>query len=203
MMEVVSQWWDEIDTQKKLDQPFDCVADLLVKKGISSDIDSASKVLQKYLDTVLKGAHITRDDFYQVFCKCIFKDSLIAMSEQIDAMDKGLGEMPLTLKLGHYQRDLMIKGLDQTHEDFDKGRAILNARFNISASKDLSLKTMRYASFIRDPLGSLAKQEEEERLKKRKLDSYTKGIKLTNLVSNGTVKADIEGEIEEVERLES
>jgi len=41
----------------------DRVSDLLVKKGISNDADSAKKVLLKYLEGDLKGNIITRDDF--------------------------------------------------------------------------------------------------------------------------------------------
>ena len=78
----------------------DRASDLLVKKGISNDADSAKKVLLKYLEGDVKGTIITRDDFNQVFCRCIFKDSLIAMTEKIVEMDELVGEMPLTLKLG-------------------------------------------------------------------------------------------------------
>jgi len=73
-----------------------------VKKKITSDMDSAKKILQKFLDLNEKLEFISKDDFYQVFCKCIFKDSLLAMTDEIDKLDKGLGDIPLTVKLGQY-----------------------------------------------------------------------------------------------------
>jgi hypothetical protein len=34
-MEVVDEWWREIDPQKKLETPIQAVAELFVKKGIA------------------------------------------------------------------------------------------------------------------------------------------------------------------------
>jgi len=62
-MEIVYGWWREIDLLQKLEVHMDRASDLLVKKGISNDADSAKKVLLKYLEGDVKGTIITRDDF--------------------------------------------------------------------------------------------------------------------------------------------
>lgn len=41
----------------------DRVAELLVKKGITSDVDSAKKILLKYLDRDVMTHVLTKDDF--------------------------------------------------------------------------------------------------------------------------------------------
>ncbi len=99
-MEIVYQWWVEVDPKGSLEQPINKVAELLVSKGISQDEDSAKKILQKYLDK--KARIITCEDFNSLFCKCIFKDALIGMTDEIDLMNSHILDMPLTLKLGKY-----------------------------------------------------------------------------------------------------
>ena len=58
------------------------VQDLLVLKGIAPDIDTAKKIIHKYVQK--KEETISFDDFYRIFCKCIFKESLISMYENVN-----------------------------------------------------------------------------------------------------------------------
>jgi hypothetical protein len=54
-----------------------------VRKGISTDSDSAKKIIFRLLGSK-KEKTMTIDDFNKVFCKCIFKESLIHMFESIE-----------------------------------------------------------------------------------------------------------------------
>ena len=105
-MEIVYEWWREIDPKGMLEVHIDKVTDLLVRKTITQDADTAKKILGKYLDiTNLKhGVIVSSEDFNQVFCKCIFKDALIDMTEDIKTLGEKVVDTPLTLKLGFYQR---------------------------------------------------------------------------------------------------
>ena len=49
-MEIVDEWWREVDPQKKLEAPFGAVADLFVKKGIAPDGEFAKKILLKNIE---------------------------------------------------------------------------------------------------------------------------------------------------------
>ncbi len=80
-MEVVDEWWTEVDPQKKLEAPFGAVAELFVKKGIAPDGEFAKKILLKNIE---KKATVSNEDFNQIFCKNIFKDALIAITQEIE-----------------------------------------------------------------------------------------------------------------------
>lgn len=116
-MEVVQQWWLEVDPKKRLEQPLAKVAELLVSKGITTDMDSAKKIISKLLGIphLKNDRHITIDDFNKIFCKCIFKECLIQMFDAIESIYSAASdplqgengslisnEIPLTLKLGAY-----------------------------------------------------------------------------------------------------
>eukprot|EP00347_Sterkiella_histriomuscorum_P003737 403363140 len=207
LMEIVVEWWKEIDTLQKLEQPIDRIAELLVKKGITTDVDSAKKVLLKYLDRDMKNNILTKDDFNQIFCRCIFKDSLIAMTEKICEMDTYIGDVPLTLKLGRYQRDLMMHGLSKSGEKQKIGLDIMNALFHLKSQKDVSFRSLRYAAFIADPLGEVAMQKELELLKEKKIDEYDKTIDLKDpdqlhkQLQKFDLDAEIENQLEEQDKI--
>lgn len=109
-MEVVSDWWLEIDPKGRLEMPTQKVGELLVLKGIASDVDTAKKIMQKSLQK--KEKLTTNEDFNKIFCKCIFKEALINMFESIDNLPDINSDVPLQLKLGTYQRTMMMQGLE-------------------------------------------------------------------------------------------
>jgi len=57
------------------------VADLFVKKGIAPDGEFAKKILLKNIE---KKPNVSNEDFNQIFCKNIFKDALIAITQEIE-----------------------------------------------------------------------------------------------------------------------
>ena len=77
-MEVVDEWWREVDPQMKLEAPTGLVAELFVKKGLAQDEEFAKKILQKNMQN--KAKMVSVEDFNQIFCKNIFKDALIAIT---------------------------------------------------------------------------------------------------------------------------
>lgn len=60
-MEVVDEWWREIDPQKKLEAPIQTVAELFVAKGIAQDEEFAKKILSKNMDK--RATLVTCEDF--------------------------------------------------------------------------------------------------------------------------------------------
>jgi hypothetical protein len=45
---------------------------------------------------------VTVEDFNQIFCKNIFKDALIEVTNTIEKTNANASDMPLTLKLGRF-----------------------------------------------------------------------------------------------------
>lgn len=81
---------------------------MFVTKAIATDSDTAKKIIFKLLGCK-KDKTMTIDDFNKVFCKCIFKESLVQMFDAIDKVTvenkeefNSVSEVPLTLKLGAY-----------------------------------------------------------------------------------------------------
>lgn len=129
-MEVVDEWWKEVDPQKKLEVPLSVVAELFVNKGIAQDEEFAKKILFKNIDK--RAVMVTFEDFNQIFCKNIFKDALIDVTNNIEKTNQGSTETPLTLKLGRFQRQLIEPGLHKHLDDKAKdARAIMNALFTL------------------------------------------------------------------------
>jgi len=99
-MEIVDEWWKEVDPQKKLEAPLIPVAELFVKKGIAQDEEFAKKILFKNMDK--RSTMVSVEDFNQIFCKNIFKDALIEVTNTIEKTNANASDMPLTLKLGRF-----------------------------------------------------------------------------------------------------
>jgi len=94
-------------------------------KGLSQDEDTAEKEIQKIIGKVRV---LDFDDFYNIFCKGIFRIALLDMIDNIEQMSVNYRELPLPLKLGAYRRNLMLSGIDsQPNLLKDKGKSILLA----------------------------------------------------------------------------
>lgn len=93
-MEVVDEWWREIDPQKRCEVSLSVAAGLFVKKGISPDLEMAKKILLKSMNNV-RATSVTMEQYNQIFCKNIFKDALINVNEAIEQSNKGATETPL------------------------------------------------------------------------------------------------------------
>ena len=174
-MEVVDEWWKEVDPTRKLESPVLDVAELFVRKGIATDEEFARKILYKNIDK--RASVVTCEEFNQIFCKNIFKDALIEVTSHIERVSAGASEAPLTLKLGLFQRHLIEPGLQEKSDDKTKdARAIMGALFQLQAKNDNSLRYLKYSDFASDPLGRIAKQRAEELAKIKQFDNYTKAI---------------------------
>ena len=74
----------------------------------------------------------------------------------------------------------MMNGLEKGNgEKSKKGKAIMNARYNLNADKDHALKSLKYKDFIKDPLGEQAKKLEQIKLKEKKTDEFVKNIRIS------------------------
>lgn len=131
-----------------------------MKKGLSPDEDSAAKVIE---NSIGKRDRLDYEDFYRLFCKGIFRTSLLDMMRDIEAMASACPELPLTLKIGAYRRNLMISGLglDQGQNE-DQGAAIIKAlhiykeEINPEAFSNLD-----FNAFLNDPMGKGKMTESE------------------------------------------
>lgn len=66
----------------------------------------------QHLGLTSRKEKLTYDEFKKIFCKGMFKDNLISISNQFDQMNKANEELPLSMKLSHYQRFQFFSGLD-------------------------------------------------------------------------------------------
>ena len=81
---------------------------------MTENVDSAEKEIFKIVG---KCKSIDYDDFYKLFCKGIFRIALIDMIDNIQQLNKNFTELPLSLKLGAYRRNLLLSGLDKQNSD--------------------------------------------------------------------------------------
>eukprot|EP00347_Sterkiella_histriomuscorum_P000324 403376316 len=83
----------------------------------------------------------------------------------------------------------------------------MNALFHLKLQKDFSFRSLRYATFIANPLGEVAKQKELELLKEKKIDEYDKTIDLKDpdqlhkLLQKFDLDAEIENQLEEQDKI--
>ena len=61
-MEVVDEWWREVDPQKRCEIPVTVAAQLFVRKGISQDEEMAKKILLKSVNNV-RATSITLEQY--------------------------------------------------------------------------------------------------------------------------------------------
>ena len=136
---------------------------------------------------------MTFDEFNRVFCKGIFKEALINVTNTFDKMSAqpaaanriGISsgastDVPIAIKINEYQRGQMLNGLDPKANHFKEGRQILNSLNKIREEEQGSLSHDNggYKKFLDDPLGSKARAKEEMEKQKRKVDPFVERIKL-------------------------
>ena len=124
-MEITKQWWKAMNIKEDPVLPVDTVQKWIVKNQLASDMEQASKVLIKLLGKV---EMIEYEEFYKLFIKGIFRTALLDMLENIDELTKDQADLPLTLKLGAFRRNLLLAGLDKEESELKaKGKSILYA----------------------------------------------------------------------------
>jgi len=124
-MEITKQWWKAMNTKEDPVLPVDTVKKWIVKNQLASDMEQAGKVILKLLGKV---EMIEYEEFYKLFIKGIFRTALLDMLENIDELTKDQADLPLTLKLGAFRRNLLLAGLDKGESELkEKGKSILYA----------------------------------------------------------------------------
>lgn len=124
-MEITKQWWKAMNTKEDPMLPVDTVKKWIVKNQLASDMEQAGKVLLKLLGKVEMMEY---EEFYKLFIKGIFRTALLDMLENIDELTKDQADLPLTLKLGAFRRNLLLAGLDKEESELkEKGKSILYA----------------------------------------------------------------------------
>eukprot|EP00347_Sterkiella_histriomuscorum_P008784 403343767 len=191
LMDELELWWKEIDPLQRFEADIEKVLLLLVKKGISQDLDGSLKIIQKYLGKQIGKTSqktLTLEDFKRLFCRCFFKDSLIQLSQDIEKIKSLDQSAPLSLKLGLYQRQLMMDGIEKEGIENQHGRHIMNALSLIKTQQeedleggDSYIRHDKYEDFVQDPFGKLAKELKERELRKNRQDDYIKSIKLARM----------------------
>jgi len=71
------------------------------------------------------GKNVTNveySDFYKLFCKGIFRISLIDMLNNIQTLSNHRPEIPLLVKISVFRRNLMLEGLNKTADPEMKRR---------------------------------------------------------------------------------
>ena len=105
--------------------PVSIIKKWIVQNQLASDMEQASKVIIKLLGKVEVMEY---EEFYKLFIKGIFRTALLDMLENIDELTRDQADLPLTLKLGAFRRNLLLAGLDKEESDLkEKGKAILYA----------------------------------------------------------------------------
>lgn len=77
---------------------------------MTANKDAAEKELFRFVGKCKK---LDFDDFYKLFCKGIFRIALIDMINTIEEVNRNFSELPLTIKLASYRRNLLLSGLQK------------------------------------------------------------------------------------------
>lgn len=97
--------------------------------------EQAAKVIFGQLGLATRKDSINFDEFNKIFCKGLFKEALINVTNKFNEMNLNQNakqELPLSVKINEYQRNQMFSGLDPKTESFNHGRQILNSLHEIN-----------------------------------------------------------------------
>ncbi|CDW87182.1 iki3 domain containing protein [Stylonychia lemnae] len=188
-LNIVRQWWQEIDKGRgNLSQTIEEVSRLLVNKRIAAEMETAKRIVGQ--STKKSKTEIDWEDFNQIFCKGIFKEVLITLANKIKTSQNQVEKQGESLggKLNEYQRKLLLEQLghgmitDSHQAQGDNDRPVLYSLYQFKKKNgDTSVINETYKEFLKDPLGSIRKAE-EERLKNHYVnDEFVKQIKLNPL----------------------
>ncbi|CDW75722.1 iki3 domain containing protein [Stylonychia lemnae] len=191
-MEIIKGWWKQMDPNGNVlfEHSINTVCGFMVKKRLASDKEQAAKIIFGQLGMATRKDNINFDEFNRVFCKGIFKEALINVTNTFDQMSmakQSVNDLPLSLKINEYQRSQMFSGLDPKSEYYKEGRQILNSLNQIKEEEgqmnDIADKRQptnegnRYQNFLEDPLGQKIKLKEEDEKQKKQSDPFVDRIK--------------------------
>jgi hypothetical protein len=85
----------------------------------------------------------------------IFREALIEVIQDIEALNQNFEHLPLILKLGAYRRNLLLAGISKNESQLkEKGESILECLKIYKDDLDPnSFKKIDFAVFLKDPLG--------------------------------------------------
>ena len=79
LLQVIRQWWTLIDHGRgNLTQPIDQVAKVLVEQKLTSEADTAKRLIWEAIKK--EKQEIDWEDFNQIFCKGVFKEVLVSLA---------------------------------------------------------------------------------------------------------------------------
>lgn len=115
------------DGKGQFEIPICQIADFLVLKDIVINREEAKTLIRKSLPENKHSEVVQYEQFSKIFCKGIFKEALLAVTEQLDAPSKGdnTSSLSLPVQVNQYQRKMMVDGLLSTSGD--QGQSILRA----------------------------------------------------------------------------
>lgn len=172
-MEVVTEWWKQIDNNKGNFQiPIQQVAKFFVAKKISPDTEKAKAIIYKAQLNRDKRPVVSYDEFNRIFCKGIFRSALQHVTNQINSHENA--DLELQSKIHQYERKLKLAGMDKKHDNHRHGHITLK---NLSLYKqkmtDLpgGLSEEECERLMKDPFGEIQERVDEEE-KQRNEENY-------------------------------
>ena len=158
------------------------VADFLVQKNIASDRDRARQVIFK--NQSQRRENVTYDEFNRIFCKGLFKDALVGVTESINKQAANKEELPFALKVGEYQRSIMFEGLTKESKNHEYGKSILDALNKLRTEDSAPQREQRNDVARMKEEHEKMKQMMKEKRTEEKVDPFVKQIRIIDEVDS-------------------
>ena len=117
-LSILRVWFEQKVRRNQTSLTIREVGELILTKGLASDIDSAIKIVQTQLDIPAEqgsGISLQLEEFNRIFLIAILKSSFMEKLAEIEEVAEGK-DIPLNLKIQNYQRKHMFAGLRSQRE---------------------------------------------------------------------------------------
>ena len=141
------------------------------------------------MKTIGRFEQMDYEDFYRLFCKGIFRISLLDMMHNIEQMATAHTELPLTLKIGAYRRNLMLSSFSKELNPYkDQGAAIIKAlQIYKEEINPQAFKKMDFNAFLEDPIGSGHAKKSEDEKNLAMISKYEMNMRVEHINQFGTL----------------
>lgn len=133
---------------------------------------------------------MTYDEFNRIFCKGLFKDALVGVTESINKQASSKEALPFALKVGEYQRSIMFEGLSKESKNHEYGKSILDALNKLRTEDAAPQREQRNDIARMKEEHEKMKQMMKEKHPEENIDPFVKQIRIIEEVDSSREEPD-------------
>lgn len=122
VLQILNEWWDELDYKAEGFLVLNTVIDLLIKKEIAYNYADAKKILG------VSGNRIMKSEYLIIFCPGILKEEILAISRTVQKINCNQSYLPAFQKVSLVKRRILIDRIspEVAQERRSKGNEVIN-----------------------------------------------------------------------------